>query len=488
MWAWIAWAAWLSMAGVAAGQNPFDVARQSGAVVDAWVGPSADVPPGDDGEAATPGPASMLDRARGRLGVLSAEAVGLLRRSVDLAAPVPGEGGKGAAAEVVVTIRVRVKGATTLIEAARSGAGYVATPLAGTKAKRAVLKAEVFDRALAGLMPYWGPMPGPMADEPEDGAGAGGAVGGGGGDGGGGGGAATVELRGPLAHGRFGLDEKTLERVQGGRAMYPPTSRVLSEERLWVRLPTGYEPRWLAGVLVWIDPMMEGKPPAALHAAADEFGLIIMSPAKAGNQRAVVDRLQLALDAAATASRRWLIDPERVYVAGLSGGGKMSSILLAAFPEVFTGAMPIVGLSWYLRLPTGEPGKFWAPEFAKPEGARWKKFATRRLGVVTGPGDFNYEPIRAGVALFEKDKLSVRLFDVPGLGHEMPGPEALREAVAWIDEPGRAARFKAEERATAAADALPSEPEPRRQALRALVLAHPWTRAAWAALDELGGR
>ncbi|MBL8759379.1 MAG: hypothetical protein JNK35_13220, partial [Phycisphaerae bacterium] len=69
-----------------------------------------------------------------------------------------------------------------------------------------------------------------------------------------------------------------------------------------------------------------------------------------------------------------------------------------------------------------------------------------------------------------------------------PGPEALREAVAWIDEPGRAARFKAEERATAAADALPSEPEPRRQALRALVLAHPWTRAAWAALDELGGR
>ncbi|MBL8758731.1 MAG: hypothetical protein JNK35_09915, partial [Phycisphaerae bacterium] len=54
VWAWIAWAAWLSMAGVAAGQNPFDVARQSGAVVDAWVGPSADVPPGDDGEAATP--------------------------------------------------------------------------------------------------------------------------------------------------------------------------------------------------------------------------------------------------------------------------------------------------------------------------------------------------------------------------------------------------------------------------------------------------
>lgn len=480
MWALIAWAAWLSMARVASGQNPFDVARQSGAVVDAWVGPSAEVPPGDEGESAAPGPATMLERARGRLGVLSAEAVALLRKSVDLAAPVPGEGGKAGAGEVVVTIRVRVKGVTTLIEAARSGGGYVATPGGGgTKAKRAVLKAEVFDRALAGLVPYWGPMPGPAADEPEDGAGAGGAVGGG---------PATVELRGPLAHGRFGLDEKTLERVQGGRAMYPPTARVLSEERLWARLPAGHEARWLSGLIVWIDPMMEGKPPAALHAAADEFGLIIISPAKAGNQRPVVDRLQLALDAAATASRRWLIDPDRVYVAGLSGGGKMSSILLAAFPEVFTGAMPIVGLSWYQRLPTGEPGRFWAPEFAKPEGARWKMFAARRLGVVTGPGDFNYEPIRAGVALFEKDRVSVRLFDVPGLGHEMPGPDAVREVVAWVDEPGRAARFKAEERATAAADVLPSEPEPRRQALRALVAAHPWTRAAWAALDELGGR
>jgi poly(hydroxyalkanoate) depolymerase family esterase len=40
------------------------------------------------------------------------------------------------------------------------------------------------------------------------------------------------------------------------------------------------------------------------------------------------------------------INPARVFVTGLSGGGAMTSVMLATYPEVFAGGAIVAGLPY----------------------------------------------------------------------------------------------------------------------------------------------
>jgi len=139
------------------------------------------------------------------------------------------------------------------------------------------------------------------------------------------------------------LDTATLsQRLYGGRpTRVAGVSRDLARERLIARPPAGYHPDRPAGLVVWIDPTDRGAPPAVLHDVCDELNLVAVGAANSGNGRPFVDRMQLALDAAATAQARFHIHPDRVYLVGFSGGGRIASMMLACFPDLFAGAVPI---------------------------------------------------------------------------------------------------------------------------------------------------
>src|SRR6185295_14001030 len=163
----------------------------------------------------------------------------------------------------------------------------------------------------------------------------------------------VTELSKPYHFSPIQLDAATIRDRIGSSPLikYNPAARILQDERLFARLPKTYDPRHPTGLLVYMDPMPNGRPPQPLFKALDQFGLICISPAAAGNDRFATERLQLALDAVSTARRRWNIDPTRIYIPGISGGGKMSSESLICFPDIFTGAVSIVGLSWWENIP-----------------------------------------------------------------------------------------------------------------------------------------
>lgn len=492
--------------------NPFDLAKKPGERTEVWIGEPRAEPRVGDAEAmnsnaknaAKTGEPPMLRRLRGSLGVLSPKGVDDLRACVRgeyVATPTkedPGDkrdgGGKGdgkprRSPTLRLTIRMEGKAGQRDVTVARIASGdYVAdVPAIGrAPATQIRLSGEGLDRVLAEIETYWGDY-GPAAGPREGGPGEGQAPEPGADD------AAlapartgTFELPHPLVNGRMLMDDKTLERVQGGQRMYVATKRKIESEKIFGREPKGYSARKRPGLLIWMDPTPDGKPPWPLFEAADAMNLVCIGAANAGNNREVVDRFQLAFDGLATAQRLWPIDPRRVYLIGVSGGGKMSSMLLPSFPEVFAGAVPIVGLSWYERLPSGEGGKVWAAEYLKPNGARLKTLLSRRMGVMTGPNDFNYKPILAGVGLFERDKWPVKLFDVPGLGHEFPKPPQIAEALAWVDEPVRKV-IEAEdaEGEKLLAAALGGDGEARKAGLLRVVREVPWTGAAWRAVEEL---
>ncbi len=260
--------------------------------------------------------------------------------------------------------------------------------------------------------------------------------------------------------------------------------RDLAAESMHVRLPAGYGPRTPAGLLVWCSPSPEGQVPGVLGAALDALGIVAVGCDGAGNDRGVPEKLQLAFDSIATARRRFHVDERRVYVAGMSGGGKLASILTVCFPEVFAGAVAVVGFASCHDLDASF-GEHTSRYYAMPRGERLRMARSRRIALVSGPRDFNEREMQERMRLLAADGFGeLRFFDVPGLGHEMPSAALFAEALAWIDEPRRRA---AEDEAASAA-ALLEDAGTDAAKLRHVLDACPWTPAAWEALARLARR
>lgn len=307
------------------------------------------------------------------------------------------------------------------------------------------------------------------------------------------------ELSQPYVPSRWILDRDTLsDRFLRGRApRIAAADRVLELEKLVVRLPRSYAPRQPAGLLVWMSPEDDGRPPDVLYNALDEFNIIAVGFHKCGNTRPVANRYQLALDAVATATRRYHVDPERVYVSGLSGGGRVASVLVACFPDVFTGAIPIVGLNCPESVPMAG-GRVVTPAFARPSGRRWELFRQRRIAAMTGGQDFNQPEIIAATHVLVTDGVPAKVFDYLDMGHELPTAERFGDALRWVDEPGRKRNQQEVElgerelRAARARAGLGDKDdagrplnEPGRIAFMRVTEVAPWTPAAWLALDRL---
>jgi poly(hydroxyalkanoate) depolymerase family esterase len=67
--------------------------------------------------------------------------------------------------------------------------------------------------------------------------------------------------------------------------------------------------------------------------------------------------------------RKHDIDPERIFVTGLSAGGAMTSVMLATYPEVFAGGAIIAGLPYGVATNVKEAlrGMFQAPDRSRRE-------------------------------------------------------------------------------------------------------------------------
>ncbi|CAN5351981.1 hypothetical protein BH09PLA1_BH09PLA1_33610 [soil metagenome] len=191
------------------------------------------------------------------------------------------------------------------------------------------------------------------------------------------------------------------------------------------------------GLMVWIAPEAGAALQPDWRAVLDDHSIIFIEPRDAPNESHSVWRVFMALETVRNAKREFNIDPDRVYVAGLSGGGRISSHTAAFFPDVFTGAFCMVGCNFYRDVPAEKKNSIYPGFWPNPVASSLKLArANSRFALLTGTRDFNKPSTKAAYDAFVKEQWKhVIYLEVPGLGHQFPDAEWFEKGIDFLDAP-----------------------------------------------------
>jgi hypothetical protein len=246
---------------------------------------------------------------------------------------------------------------------------------------------------------------------------------------------AVFEQYSPLSNtdslsGRMGVP---VERGPNKRHHYD-----IEQESFEVYVPDCYDSNMPFGLIVWIS----AGPSGSIHDSKElmaKHKLIWVGANNSGNDAKIYNRrIPLALDAAYNMQKLYNIDPNRVYVAGISGGGRVASITAFHHSDVYSGGIFIIGANYWVTMSVpGQQNTIWRANCPRPQPKyliRAKKFG--RYVLLTGDTDINrlqmHTYYERGYSKFLNNVLYIQ---VPGMGHEMPPAEELDKALEYVDKP-----------------------------------------------------
>lgn len=201
----------------------------------------------------------------------------------------------------------------------------------------------------------------------------------------------------------------------------------LSKERYELVLPRT-RPAAGYGVFVFVAPQHHFPLTSDLRKELDRRGLIYIAAYASGNDQNVYKRrVPLALHGLAHVLANYEVDPERVFVAGFSGGSRVAQRLATGYPDVFRAVMLVGGSD-----AIGRDG------FVPPPRELMERYQTRmRVVVATGRED---SPNRAKDG---RSRATLEAYCTAGLaqvipprvGHEMPYGKPLAKALDLMEQP-----------------------------------------------------
>lgn len=203
----------------------------------------------------------------------------------------------------------------------------------------------------------------------------------------------------------------------------------LSEERFVVYVPS-QKPAGGFSLLVFIPPWPDARLPREWVPVLDRYGVIFVSAARSGNDESVSGRREpLALLAADNIIGEYPIDPERIYVAGFSGGSHIALRLALGYPDLFRGAILNAGSD-----PIGDA------RMPLPPRDLFLRFqSSTHLIYLTGDRDVDHVlDDMAGVrSMHQWCVFNTDDYTQPRIGHELAGAAALSRALEDLIGPPR---------------------------------------------------
>ncbi len=209
----------------------------------------------------------------------------------------------------------------------------------------------------------------------------------------------------------------------------------ISMEKFDIIVPKKYKKGDPYGLFIWISPSNAPSLSPEWEAVLAEKKLIFVGAHNSGNNREVFARMRMAVDANDNLRELYDIDDKRVYVSGFSGGARVASMLGVTYADMFTGAIPFMGVNFYTDIVSlDKTVLFEARYIPHDEIAALAKTGCRYV-LVTGEKDFNLKNTSAVFENgFKKEGFkSVELMNIPGQGHQPPKAEWLKKAIEFLD-------------------------------------------------------
>jgi pimeloyl-ACP methyl ester carboxylesterase len=223
---------------------------------------------------------------------------------------------------------------------------------------------------------------------------------------------------------------ETLARTHQTLGPYPLD---LAKERFLVYVPATTAPPGGYGLLVFVPPWEPASLPFGWSLQLDRYGVIFVTPARAGNAQAVLSRrVPLALAAEAGIVRQYPVDRRRIYVGGFSGGSRVALRIALGFPDIFRGALLNAGAD-----ALGIPDPWGGPD-TLPSSDLFRRFqGSSRLVYVTG--ELDTENLASDASSVQSMRRQC-VFDVEtnethDAGHELMSPQAFGQALAQLLNP-----------------------------------------------------
>jgi hypothetical protein len=202
-------------------------------------------------------------------------------------------------------------------------------------------------------------------------------------------------------------------------------------------------------VLLFISPDNAPKVWKRFEKLCQQQGILFATPHGAGNSCPPKKRVRIVLDVLDDIRRNYPTDPDRTYLAGFSGGGRIACGIAFALPEYFGGVMAICA----------------GGELREESWLRKRVIDRLSVALLTGEKDYNRGEVeRLHGPMLKEVHVTARVWVQNGLGHEVPSEKVLAEALGWLDE--RAAQRRKEAKlhpaSRLAGDAVPRREEQAR--------------------------
>ena len=193
-----------------------------------------------------------------------------------------------------------------------------------------------------------------------------------------------------------------------------------------VYVPENYDPSSPAGLLVYVSPIESGEIPVKWKEIFDRRNLIWVSVNRSGNTTPRVRRIAEARLSVTFVRQNYEIDPKRVYISGMSGGGQISSVVASLYPRLFKGGIFLCGVDpWSER--DADPWSENPPE-------NFDTIQENRYVFLSGTEDFKLAAIARAYRVYKRAGVeSSKLIIIEDMGHELPDARNYERALAFLD-------------------------------------------------------
>ncbi len=201
-----------------------------------------------------------------------------------------------------------------------------------------------------------------------------------------------------------------------------------TEQKYECFVPAKYVPTKAWPCVLFISPSEQPAGFASWKALCEREGILFASPFGAGNNCETKQRVRIILDVLDDLRRHYNLDPDRTYIGGFSGGGRIACSIGFSLPEFFGGVMPVCA----------------AGDLREESWLRQRVQDRLSVAFITGENDFN----RGEVERFRGPMLAdvgvrTKVWVPRGVGHALPDSATLLEAYQWLDAEAPSRRKKA---------------------------------------------